>query len=278
MLGQSIAHSEWSSGSLPNLLQDCNQPDSFSFPIRNRACNNNRNVGQAISNEEYHSGNFSYHFKRGQKRESISGCPTSPMLLFKAGRSDGNHTADVDGFYARLYFKAANSSGDDSRMEISPADTLGDDRVSDMVNIQATKNGIKIWAYEAGDLNTNQTCIVNKNCNQIFHENVVAKNLGLSVWHRLEMTFRSYPGDYNDTWTYRVNGEHETNNSAYLQAYHFEVDNVYKYPNRMRIRPRHQYKNARFQGFYFDDITFEVFNWSNPSKILDHYYTSFEED
>ena len=163
-------------------------------------------------------------------------------------------------------------------MEISPGDTSGYTRVSDMVNIQATKTGINVWAYEAGDLNSNRTCIDNKNCNQYYQENIIATNLSLSDWHLLEMTFRSYPGDYNDKWTYRVNGEHETINSAYLQAYCFEMNQAYRYPNRIRIRPQHQHKDARFQGFYFDDITFNVFNWSNHTNILDHYYTSFEDD
>ena len=44
LLGQSIIHSEWSSGSESKLEQDCNQPDSFSFPIRNRACGNSRKM------------------------------------------------------------------------------------------------------------------------------------------------------------------------------------------------------------------------------------------
>ena len=255
----------------------CNQKDEFPFPIRNHNCENQRNVGQAISDAECHSGTQSFHYKRGQAGSSHgSGSPFGPSLIYRSGRSDENYKADTDGFYVRLWVKAANALGDDSTFEVNGADNLGTDRTTGMLFIKTEPTGIHFWTHIAGDLEGQGHCKLFRNCSDTWPTLTIANHLSLSVWHKVEMTFRSYSGNYRDEWIYKVDEEPQVNVKSYLQAWRFEKKHNYRYVDRIRVRNRHDPADDTFKGLYFDDIYYKVFNWSKPELVLDEYYTSFE--
>ena len=130
-----IKPGDWNGGAVRLLSSThCDQKDSFPLPVTNPSCpaddNTSGSVGEAITNDTAHTGNQSWQYKRGHPPTSHGyGCPYSPPLSLSAGRSDGNHTGDTDGFFARFWIKAVNQSGDNSSIEVAGGNTHGFDRL-----------------------------------------------------------------------------------------------------------------------------------------------------
>ncbi|XP_078700866.1 uncharacterized protein LOC144927359 [Branchiostoma floridae x Branchiostoma belcheri] len=93
----------------------------------------------------------------------------------------------------------------------------------------------------------------------------------------VEMTLTAMPEDYMDQWQYRVDGTHAFTGGAYYQTARYDNGWNYEYVNRLKFQPRHANHDARFQGFFFDDIHYGVFDSSSSENVIEEYCISFEE-
>ncbi|XP_078700921.1 uncharacterized protein LOC144927399 [Branchiostoma floridae x Branchiostoma belcheri] len=283
-LGDSIVNGDWSAGAAGDVIaHDCDQPDFFPFPVNN-ICSGN-NVGQAITNENYHSGSFSWHYKRGLFLNAYgSGFPFSPGLSVKVGRSDGSYDADADSFYASFWFKAAknytNQYGDGSRILVAAGDPDGTEASSNYLEISfpnVRRSKITVRTRESHP--SYEQCAATKDCGEDFGftYTTVADNLDPLQWHHVEMTLRAKPEDYKDEWSYKVNGVPSPNtpHGAYFKTKHYD-EGRYLYVNRLNFVALHR-AQVDIKGFFFDDIYYKAFDSAQPTNIIDEYSTSFEE-
>ena len=278
-VGDSIIVSGWSGGKAPLLQKSqCNQPDAFPFPVNNPTCpenNENGKVGEAITREAAHSGSQSWHFKRGPSPTSHSQCPYSPELSVQAGRQEEEAHPRADGFYVSLWIKAANTTGDGSSIELALGGPSGSDRVSTMIFVTATTEGLEMKTFDILE-GYDSSCVVHANCSVTWDTIVIVDKLDLMSWHNIELTLTNHNTDYGDKWLIQIDGEYTCELGAYLEALILERDGLYNPITRLKMKTRHEKNNADFLGFYFDDIYYKVYNWSNPEKTLDYYETSFE--
>ena len=165
--------------------------------------------------------------------------------------------------------------GDGSSIEVACGGPEGNDRISTMMFITAYDTGLHIKTFEAG-LGYEGECTIDHTCAYNWTEPLLADNLPLHEWHKVELEMRCLNQDYGQKWTYSVNGEQVYSGGSYLEAYYLAYRDTYGYINRIKIKPRHAVNDASFLGFYFDDIYYEAFDWSNRDNILDYYETSFE--
>ncbi|KAI8496320.1 hypothetical protein Bbelb_261610 [Branchiostoma belcheri] len=267
-LGSSISDGSWSS-----LTNDCAQPDSYPFPTS--SCGSEQNGGQAVSNASSRLGYHSWHFKRGYDAPG-SGTPYTAPLNETAGRTDGNYTATGDSFFASFWFKAANASGDGSRIAVVAGNPAGNDRASNYLEVHSFPEGITVRTAESAPNYT--FCAQSRNCgyNADYPSNIVT-GLDSNTWHQVEMTLTAKPEDYMDQWQYRVDNTYTFTGGAYFQTARYDNDWNYEYVNRLKFQPRHANHDASFQGFFFDDIHYGVFDSSSSENVIEEYCISFEE-
>ncbi|XP_019640040.1 PREDICTED: fibropellin-1-like, partial [Branchiostoma belcheri] len=280
-LGDSITRGDWSAGERPSLLGDCRQRDRFPFRVYNPQCPGNRNdVGQAVSNVEQHSGNFSWHFKRGYDTQK-GGTPFSPGLNTTAGRTDGNYTAGADSFYASFFFKLANTKLDESKIAVVAGNPQGNERASNYLEIYAEpeQRGARFKGLHirvADSYPSYEYCALHKNC-PTGHYFYIAERLNISVWHRIEMTLHAKPVDYFDEWHYVVDQKYNLSGGAYMQTQRYDEGLAYEYVNRLKFQPRHDNYKKKYHGFFFDDVYYRAFNAEEKYHTIEEYGTSFEE-
>ncbi|CAH1249553.1 NOTCH1 [Branchiostoma lanceolatum] len=258
-LGESITRGHWSAGRESRLLEDCEQPDRFPFPTIND-CQEPSDGGQAISNEAAHSGNFSWHFKRGYTSKE-QGTPFSTGLNNWIGRTDGNYSGDADSFYASFFFKLASDRLDDSKIAVVAGNPDGDARASNYLEIYADQTqGLRVRVQDSifGRLAS------------------VAENLDPVAWHRVEMTLHARPGSNHDAWHYAVDQKFTFSGSGYFQTENYKNDWLYEYVNRLKFQPTHENRKRKCQGFFFDDVYYKAFNVEDESVTIEEYGTSFE--
>ncbi|XP_035661863.1 fibropellin-1-like [Branchiostoma floridae] len=278
-LGESITRGEWSAGNEANLIQDCRQSDRFPFRTYNQ-CNRPGDGGQAISNEAPHSGNFSWHFKRGYSSLG-GGTPFSTGLNTWAGRKDGQYSAGADSFYASFFFKLANDRLDESKIAVVAGNPHGDERASNYLEIFAEpeqRAGARFRGLHVrvADSYPNYTyCSVTKNC-IAGHFSYIAENLTITTWHRIEMTLHAKPVDYFDEWHYVVDQKYHFSGGAYFQTERYDKGWPYEYVNRLKFQPRHDNYKKKYLGFFFDDVYYKAFDAEEKFDTIEEYGTSFE--
>eukprot|EP00058_Branchiostoma_floridae_P027594 XP_002613085.1 hypothetical protein BRAFLDRAFT_89967 [Branchiostoma floridae] len=258
-LGESITRGNWSAGREPRLLEDCDQPDRFPFPTTND-CQEPSDGGQAISNQAAHSGNFSWHFKRGYTSK-LQGTPFSTGLNNWVGRTDANYSGDADSFYASFFFKLANDRLDDSKIAVVAGNPDGDARASNYLEIYADQiQGLRVRVQDSlfGRLA------------------VVAENLDITAWHRVEMTLHAIPEANHDAWHYAVDQKFIFSGKGYFQSENYKNDWLYEYVNRLKFQPTHENRKRKYGGFFFDDVYYKAFNVEDESVTIEEYGTSFE--
>ncbi|KAI8496318.1 hypothetical protein Bbelb_261590 [Branchiostoma belcheri] len=220
------------------LTNECNQPDSFPFPTPR--------------------------------------CPHPGNAITTAGRTDVGYTATGDSFFASFWFKAANLSGDGSRIMVVAGDPAGTDRASNYLEVHSLPEGITVRTAESAPNYT--YCAQSGNCGWNANYHSIVTGLDLQTWHHVEMTLTAKPVDYMDQWQYRVDGTHTFTGGAYYQTARYDrVDWDYTYANRLKFQPRHDNWDAKFQGFFFDDIHYGVFDSGSPENVIEEYCVSFEE-
>ncbi|XP_035660531.1 uncharacterized protein LOC118405244 isoform X2 [Branchiostoma floridae] len=271
-LGDSVVNGNWSGGAIQTLDGDCYQPDRFEFRTWN-TCRFAKDGGQAITNEQAHSGNFSWHLKRGSTSTS-EGTPFSPPLRKIAGRVDRGYVADGNSFYVSFWFKMAGRRTDDSRVAVVAANPDGTVRSSNYMEIFTDDTfGLAVRTTE---IFPNYTyCARTQDCFRNSYHLIVG-NLPLYEWHRLDMTFVAEPIDYMDKWKYVVDEKATLIGGAFLAVERFDFGDPYEYVNRIKFQPQHRNQDDDHAGFYFDDIYYRVFNSSAPDVTLAEYGTSFE--
>ena len=200
------------------------------------------------------SGNQAWWFRRGYDSAG-SGTPYTPDLTPNTTDTDGDGVAD-QGFQYEISFKAANESGDGSRMGVITGDAAGIDRASNYLEIFNDVGNLYIRSYANGAYNT------------------LIDNLDSTVWHTIEATM--YRDGVLDYWTYSVNGvQLTTDEIGYFCD--FRVSNGFGYveSTRLKFQPRHSNYDANFQGFFFDELRAETLD-STTGMIIDSYSTGFE--
>jgi hypothetical protein len=200
------------------------------------------------------SGDQSWWFRRGYDSPG-SGTPYTPDLTPNTNDDDGDGVPD-QGFHYEISFKAADESGDGSRIAVITGDPAGTDRSSNYVELYNDVGNLYLRSYSGGAYNT------------------LVSNLDTTVWHTLEATM--YRDGVLDYWTYSVDGvEVITDEIGYFCD--FRVSNGFGYveSTRLKFQPRHSNYDANFQGFFFDDIVSQTLD-SNTGTIVDSYSTGFE--
>lgn len=215
--------------------------------------------GEAVTTADAHSGSQSWHLRSGYDSPG-SLTPHSPGLSPHAGQPHSG--AGGDTFSASLWFKAANATGDDSRIAIVGGNPGGNDRSSNYLEIQNTASGITIRSYEG---------VVGGGFSGAYVP--VATGLDSSIWHELTMTGSFVDGAANDVWTYQVDGGTAVVGGAFFETARDDFGFGYEMTNRLKFQPRHPNYDPSFSGFYFDDIATTV---SNSGGVLASYSTSFE--
>ncbi|XP_019613887.1 PREDICTED: protein crumbs-like [Branchiostoma belcheri] len=269
-VGQDVTEGGWSGGAQASVTNECNQPDSFPFPTP--LCSFPY-PGQAISNVSSHLGYYSWHFKRGYDSTG-QGTPYTAPLTATAGRTDGAYSASGDSFFASFWFKAANSSGDGSRIAVVAGNPAGTERASNYLEVYSLPEGITVRTAESAP--DYDFCAQYRNCSWSAEYHNIVTGLDLQTWHHVEMNLTAMPVDYMDQWQYRVDGTYTYTGGAYFQTARYDNNWDYVYVNRLKFQPRHANFDASFQGFFFDDIHYGVFDFNFP-EVIEEYCVSFEE-
>jgi len=261
VVGTLAGQDGWSGGTAGSgFTNNYAQPDTFPATLMP---GDEPGRGESVVDTEAHSGDQCWHFKRGYD-SSGSGTPYSPPLSVNAGQPSSGAGADT--FRAVLWFKAADSAGDGSRISVVGGTPPGTDRSSNYLEIEnVAGSGVTVRAAEG---------VIGSDWDATYTD--VATGLDSTSWHKLEMTGLFVDGTYNDTWTYSVDDGSPVATNAYFEVARDNFDFDYEMTGRLKFHPRHANYDASFQGFYFDDILTEVYNASAPSAILDSYATGYE--
>jgi len=258
------ATQQWSGGS-PGSGFTNNYAQEDSFP-ETYVPGDQPDRGESVVDTMAHSGTQSWHFKRGYDSPG-SGTPFSPSLSVAAGRPSSGAAADR--FEYTFWFKAASATADDSRIMVAGGPPAGNDRSSNYMEVfHDSTNGLTVrhlnhdgpsggWggAYED-----------------------IATGLEPAQWHKVTATGVFADGDFNDTWNYDVdNGAYTlTGGDAYFAHARDDFGYGYVTTDRLKFQPRHANWNVSYQGFYFDDVSYAIYDSSDPATVLDSYETSFE--
>jgi Notch-like protein len=217
--------------------------------------------GEAVTTAAAHSGTQSWLLRSGYDSPG-SGTPYSPGLSVSAGQPSSGAGGSI--FSASFWFKAADPSGDGSRITIAGGNPAGNDRSSNYFEIENVSDGsgITVRTYdgvESGGWGTTEL--------------LVATGLDPNAWHEITMTGEFYDGTYNDIWTYQVDGGTPVVGGAYFETARDNYSYSYVTTNRLKFQPRHPNYSPDNFGFYFDDLVTTV---SDSSGVLASYSTDFE--
>lgn len=254
-VGTLAGQDEWSGGATPGFVNNVAQP----FSSNSDLFYDGDWHGEAVTTADAHSGSQSWHLRSGHDSAG-SGTPFSPGLSSFAGRPSSGAAGDT--LSLSLWFKAANATGDGSRIALVGGNPTGTDRSSNYLDIENTASGITIRTYEG---------VVGAGWSGAFLP--VATGLDSSIWHELTMTGSFVDGAGNDVWTYQVDGGTAVVGGAYFNTVRDNFGWAYQTTNRLKFHPKHPNYDPSFSGFYFDDFAMTV---SNSSGVLASYSTGFE--
>eukprot|EP00058_Branchiostoma_floridae_P027595 XP_002613086.1 hypothetical protein BRAFLDRAFT_89968 [Branchiostoma floridae] len=209
--------------------------------------------------------------------KDIDECLTSPCHDFaNCTNLPGNYSCVCNpGYQGDGTVCKANASGDGSRIGVVAGIPAGTDRASNYLEVIALPEGITVRTAESAP--SYVECAQTKNCKWNGQYKYVARNLDLNSWHQVEMTLTAMPVDYMDQWHYRVDGTYTFTGGAYYQTARYDSGWNYEYTNRLKFEPKHANHDASFQGFFFDDIIYNVFDSKSPDDVIEEYCVSFEE-
>jgi len=255
VVGTLAGQDGWSGGATPGFTNNAAQPSSSNPDL----FYDGDWHGEAVTTDAAHTGSQSWLLRNGYDNPN-SGTPFSPALTPNAGQPSSG--AGGDTFSSSLWFKAADASGDGSRIMIAGGNPAGTDRSSNYLEIENALSGITVRTYDG---------VVGSAWDST--ELLVATGLDSSVWHQVTMTGTFLDGTYNDTWTYQVDSGPEVVGGAYFETARDNFGFAYEATNRLKFQPRHANYDPAFSGFYFDDVVTTV---SDSGGVLASYSTSFE--
>ncbi|XP_019613931.1 PREDICTED: fibrillin-1-like [Branchiostoma belcheri] len=219
-----------------------------------------------------------YRLSNGTECEDINECLTSPCHDFAdCTNLPGNYSCACKAQYrgdGKVSCKA-NSSGDGSKILVAAGNPTGTDRASNNLEVYSLPGGITVRTAESAPNYT--YCAQSKNCKWDANYHSIVTGLDLQTWHHVEMNLTAMPIDYMDQWQYRVDGMHTFTGGAYFQTARYDNGWNYEYVNRLKFQPRHANFDASFQGFFFDDIHYGVFDSTSSENVIEEYCVSFEE-
>ena len=256
VVGSLAGQEGWSGGAQPGFTNDAAQPTSPNSDLFYEGDWH----GQAVTTAAAHSGSQSWLFRNGYDSNG-PGTPHSPLM---SGVNAGQPSSGADGniFSASFWFKAADSAGDGSRIQINGGNPTGTDVSSNYLEIQNAVGGITIRTYDG---------VIGSGFDST--ELLVATALDSTQWHQLTMTGVFTDGTYNDTWTYQVNGGAPVVGGAFYETARDNFPFPYEMTSRLKFQPHHANYNPAFSGFYFDDLVTSI---SDSEGILASYSTGFE--
>ncbi|MGV3607377.1 MAG: beta strand repeat-containing protein, partial [Planctomycetaceae bacterium] len=218
----------------------------------------------------------------GNYNGNFNGWPFTPGLVAAAGQPSSG--APADRFSATYYFKSGSAIADGSNIEIDLGTVAGDDRNTFMSirNLADANGGLQIRMAEpdgvtGGFLNT-QT---------------VSTGLSRTAWHRIDITAVFVNGAGNDTFQVSLDGNLLINPNALSPNFNtpnfgtfegFRDGNGFSYAQSNRLFFRSgatpssigAFADNASQGIFVDDLSYRVYNSSNPSVILGSYAAAFE--
>jgi hypothetical protein len=213
----------------------------------------------------------------GDHNGAFQGWPFSPGLPVVAGRPSSG--AGADQFNATFFFKSANTVADGSNIEVDLGSSAGDDRNNFLAitNRADAAGGLQLRADEpdgtTGNFKPTQT---------------IASNLSRTTYHRVDVVAKFFNGNDSDTFQVTLDGTVLTNPLTGGTTFgtfegFFQANNQpYVLTNRLFWRSGAKpsafgaFTDTAAQGFYFDNVSYQVSMQSNLNVALASYAATLE--
>ncbi|HZZ42394.1 MAG TPA: hypothetical protein VFE58_05620 [Tepidisphaeraceae bacterium] len=219
---------------------------------------NNAAGDEAVTTAAAHSGTQSWRLSAGYDSPG-AGTPFSPQLTASAGLTSSGATADS--MSISIWFKPVGALGDGTSQSIYEGTTNRDDRTGSNLYLDNTASGIVLSTYEFGGGT---------------YPLITLATLNDTNWHNVVMTTTSIGNDpATETTTFSIDGGAAITTTPWADQY--RQANTYPYPSASSVKFDSGSATAlSTTGFYYDDLSYSVFNSNDPSTVLASYSTSFE--
>ncbi len=187
---------------------------------------------EAITNAAAHSGTQSWRLSRGYNSPG-QGTP------FTANLPQGV-VNDGDSFATDFWFKAVNTVADESSVAIETGTAAGTDRGNYLAFIAFSGAGLQIFSFTNGSA---------------FDQVNLFTDVDASIWHHLSLSLTK--NGYVDAVSASLDGGSPVMYDAALNEWRQDNSFPYADSSRLKFRPRQDGDPAQ-QGFYFDDISYNV--------------------
>ena len=218
---------------------------------------NNNPGDEAVTNAAAKTGTQSWRFSTGYGSPG-QGTPFSPQLSASAGLAGSGATADT--MSITFSFKPVGALGDGSRQSIYEGTVDGTDRTGSNIYLENTAAGITLDTFTGAGEVDQQLAV-----------------LGDTNWHEVTMTTTSIgtnPAD--EVTTFSIDGGATITTTPWADL--FRQAHGFSYPaaNSVKFADLNDAAIPQNGGFYYDDLSYSVYNSANPSNVLASYSTSFE--
>ncbi len=233
-----------------------------------------------------HTGTGSWQISNNTTFGNINGAftswPFTPGLVAAAGQPSSG--APADRFTATYYFKSGSAVADGSNIEVDLGTVPGDDRNTFMAitNRADVDGGLQIRMSEPDGVTGN-----------FYNTQIVSTGLSRTAWHRIDITAVFVNGNGNDTFQVSLDGNlllnpnalspnFNTPNFGTFEGYRNGLGSTYALSNRLFFRSGlvpsgwGAFADNASQGIFVDDLSYRVYNSSNPSATLGSYAAAFE--
>jgi len=215
---------------------------------------------EEVTTDDAHAGAQCWRYSRGYGSPG-QGTPFSPSLSVTAG-DPGYATADS--MSTTLWFKAVDSEGDDSGMTIYHGTLDGTDRTGMNLYIENSASGVSIGTYRWSG-------------GTYVWEDIAT--VSSTEWHCVD-AHCLFTNDYvSDVITYTIDagtaGEVSSTGNSWPHPWREAEGHAYAPSNRLKFAA-YADGGPEIMGFYIDDVSYAIFDSSNPGAILDSYSTGFE--
>jgi hypothetical protein len=238
-LGSLDGQNGWSGGAQPNFQND-NPPGD-----------------EAVTNSVAHTGTQSWRFSTGYGSPG-QGTPFSPKLTASAGLTGSGATADT--MSITFWFKPVGAIGDGSEQSIYEGTVAGTDRTGSNLYLTNTPSGVELDTF-TGASETEQTLDVFNDTN----------------WHEVTMTTTADDANPADeTTTFSIDGGAGITTTPWADLYREANNFPYPAADSVKFEDIADASTPDDGGFYYDDLSYSIYNSSDPSDVLANYSTSFE--
>ncbi|HEX4609356.1 MAG TPA: hypothetical protein VH092_14260, partial [Urbifossiella sp.] len=233
-----------------------------------------------------HTGSGSLHISNdtqlGNHNGAFGGWVFSPGLPVTAGQPSSGAGGDV--FTATLWVKAGSTTADGSNLEIDLGTADGTDRNTFLAvtNVADAAGGLEIRMAEPDGAT-----------GDFFDTQIVATNLSRTAWHRIDITATFQDGTANDVFQASLDGTPLINttpgspnagtpNWGTFEGYRDGNAFPYALSNRLFFRSGSApsgfgaFSDTSAQGFYIDDVSYQVSTQAAPNTPLAYYAATFE--